>query len=108
MVEYVADQMVEAIEQAVAVADCGAVAKLPALRDAVLAIEDDPPARQLAEIYHRPENRAAHDRMPDRMLLRLAPLVEEIVRQGVDEGVFIAEPPGLRPGSSLVVCTCLS
>jgi hypothetical protein len=46
VVEHVADQMVEAIEQVVATTDCGAVATLPALRDAVPAIEDAPPARE--------------------------------------------------------------
>jgi AcrR family transcriptional regulator len=93
VVELLADQMVEGIEQAVAAAGGGGVGKLLALRDAVLAIEEDSPARDLAEIYHRPENRAAHDRVADQMLLRLAPLVERIVRQGVDEGVFTVENP---------------
>ena len=91
--EQTADEMVDAIERCVAAKDAGAVARLFALRDTVLAIASDSTGRELAEIYHRPENRAVHDRMAERLLLRLAPLVERIVRQGVAEGVFTAENP---------------
>jgi TetR/AcrR family fatty acid metabolism transcriptional regulator len=91
--ESIADRMLESIEEAVFGAIGGAVSKLLALRDAFLAIGADPDLRELAELYHRPENRATHDRMADRLLLRLAPLVERIVTEGVDEGVFAVEHP---------------
>lgn len=93
LVDQMAEEMVDSIERSVAATDAGAVARFLAFRDAVLAIASDPTGWELAEIYHRPENRAVHDRMAERLLPRLLPLVERIVRQGVDEGVFTAENP---------------
>jgi AcrR family transcriptional regulator len=91
--EQMVDGMVDAVERAVTATDTGAVDKLLALRDAILAVASDAAGQELAEIYHRPENREVHDRMAERVAPRLAPLVESIVRQGVDEGVFTAEDP---------------
>jgi len=93
LVERMADEMVDSIERAVAPTDGGAVAALLGLRDALLAVASDPTGWELAEIYHRPENRAVHDRMAERLLPRLVPLVERIVAQGVAEGVFTAPNP---------------
>ncbi len=93
LVERMADEMVDGIERAAAPTDRGAVAVLCRLRDALLAIAGDPTGWELAEIYHRPENRAVHDRMAGRLLPRLVPLVERVIRQGVAEGVFTAPNP---------------
>jgi AcrR family transcriptional regulator len=93
VVDQMADEMVQAIERSVAEPDAGAVARLLVFRDALLAIASDPTGWELAEIYHRPENRAVHDRMAERLLPRLAPLVEGIVMQGIAEGVFTVENP---------------
>lgn len=93
LVEQMVDGMVDTVERCVTATDAGAVAKLLAFRDAVLAIANNEAGRELAEIYHRPENRAVHDRMAERITPRLAPLIEKIVRQGVAEGVFTAEDP---------------
>ncbi len=94
VVDQMAEEMVDSIEKAVEAAD-GAVARLHALSDAILAFAGDPAARELAELYHRPENRAVHDRMAERLLPRLVPLVERIVAAGVAEGVFVAENPAV-------------
>lgn len=91
--EQMVDGMVEAIEQAVRSTDAGAVAKVLALRDAMLAIAADPAGWEIAEVYHRPENRAVHDRMAERIASRLGPLVESMVTQGVAEGTFHADDP---------------
>ena len=93
LAEQVAVRMVETAEKAVADAEAGAVAKLLALRDAISAFADDRAGRELAEIFHRPENRAVHDRLEERITPRFAPLVEQIVRQGMAEGVFAVENP---------------
>jgi len=93
VVEQMADGMVDAVERSVTGTEAGAVAKLVALRDAILDLANDAAGRELAGIYHRPENRAVHDRMAERMTPRLAPLLERIVRQGIAEGVFTAEDP---------------
>ena len=91
--EYITDRITESIERSLKQANVGAVGKVLALRDSFIALGDDPEILELAQMYHRPENRATHDRMADRLLLRLAPLVEDIVVQGVEEGVFVVEKP---------------
>jgi|GEM_PF-553744 AcrR family transcriptional regulator len=91
--EHITDCMTEEIQQAIEEAGGNAIVKLFALRDAMMAIESKPAIQQLAEIYHRPANRAVHDRMADRLLLRLAPILENVIMQGVDEGVFTADNP---------------
>jgi AcrR family transcriptional regulator len=93
LAEQMAEAMVLAVESAVASAETGAVDKLLALRDAILDMASDATGKELAAIYHRPENRAVHDRMAERLTPRLAPLVERIVDQGIAEGVFTAEDP---------------
>lgn len=93
VVEQMADEMVDSITRFVTATGAEAVAKLLALRDAVLVVAADPGGWEIARIYHRPENRAMHDRMAERLLPRLAPLVEKIVEQGLVEGVFMARDP---------------
>ncbi len=93
VVEQTVEDFVGAIERSMTATDSGAVAKLLALRDAVLEVANDSTRWDLARIYHRPENRAVHDRMAERLAPRLAPLVEGAVRQGVAEGVFSVEDP---------------
>jgi len=93
LAENMAGAMVAAVERAVASTDAGAVEKLRALWNAILDAAGDATARKLAAIYHRPQNRAVHHRMAERFTLRLAPLVEQIVTQGIAERVFTAEDP---------------
>lgn len=93
VIEHITDCMIDEIKQAIATAGGNAIAKLFALRDAMMSIEGKPVIQELAEIYHRPENRAVHDRMADRLILRLAPVVENVVIQGVAEGVFVVDNP---------------
>lgn len=93
VVEDMVDGMVDAVENALTATGAGAVAKLLALRDTLLNFANDAAGRELAEIYHRPENRAVHDRMAERIAPRLAPFVEKVVRQGVAEGIFTTPDP---------------
>ena len=93
LVERMVDGMVETVEQAVADASAGAGSKFHALRDAIIAMAGDSAGRELAEIYHRPENQVVHDRMAERITPRLFPLVEQIVQQGIDEGIFNVDNP---------------
>jgi AcrR family transcriptional regulator len=93
VVDGMAEELVDAIERSVSETDAGAAAKLRAFGDALIGLASDPSGWELAEIYHRPENRAVHDRMAARLLPRLLPLVEGIVRQGVAEGVFTVGDP---------------
>jgi len=86
--ERLGDAMVKGIERAVAAPESRAVEKLFALRDvfgdsAVIA-----DASELIEIMHRPGNRVIHDRLTEHLTPRLVAIVESIVEQGADEGVF--------------------
>ena len=91
--ERIAGGMVDAIEEAVGAATSGALAKFDALRETMVASARDPDHRELIEIYHRPENRAVHDRMAERITARLVPLLEDIIEQGIEEEVFAVEEP---------------
>lgn len=93
VVDQMADEMVDSIERSVNASPQGAVARFSALQDALLVLVNNPAKWELAETYHRPENRAVHDRMAERLLPRLVPLVERIIEQGIAEGVFTARNP---------------
>ncbi len=93
VVEQIGDELIEAIERSAKASEGGAVARLRAFSDTLVAAADDPATKELAELFHQPGNRPAHDRLAQRFLPRIAPLVEEIVRQGIAEDVFTAEDP---------------
>jgi AcrR family transcriptional regulator len=59
--------------------------------------------RDLIEIFHRPENRAIHDRISEHTFRALAPLVSEIVAEGVASGMFRAIDPG-RAAAYVFAC----
>jgi AcrR family transcriptional regulator len=86
--ERLTDATVESIERAVAAPDAGAVDKLFALRDSFGDSAALAGASELIEIIHRPGNRVLHDRLAEHLTPRLVTIVEGIVEQGVDEGVF--------------------
>lgn len=50
--------------------------------------------RDLIEVFHRPGNRAVHDRMSERIVARLAPDVAAIIADGIERGVFRRQDPG--------------
>lgn len=90
----VVERMGEAmIDGAAARVEAGqsAVDKLLILRDLLSDVGPEPGAAELIELMHRPENRALHDRFAEDLTPRFVPLVEEIVEQGVAEGVFNVE-----------------
>ena len=87
--ESLGDTMLEGIEQAVAVPDSPAVEKLLAFRDVFGDSTLIADASELIEIVHRPGNRVIHDRLAEHLTPRLVTIVERIVEQGVDEGVFV-------------------
>ena len=49
--------------------------------------------RDLIEVFHRPENRAVHDRMSERAMARLAPAIAAIVTDGIELGFFRQQDP---------------
>jgi len=95
LVDQMIDGIMDLIERLDREADMGAADRLHALFGIFLEQVQGSSRRELAEIYHRPENREVHNRMAERVMPRLAPIVENIIRQGVDEGVFVAEDPNM-------------
>jgi AcrR family transcriptional regulator len=88
VVEQMVAALGEQIEAGAASPDSPAVERLLNLRDALGGFEHDPAAVELAAFLHRPENRALHDRLTARLAERLVVIVEDIVVQGMAEGVF--------------------
>jgi AcrR family transcriptional regulator len=92
-VERMVDEMVEAMEATMTATGATAVERLLGFRDALAGFESAPAAVEMADIVHRSENRAMHDRLTEHLAPRLLPLVESIVVQGITEGVFDVPDP---------------
>lgn len=89
------DDAVQTIEAAIARPGLSAMDKLMVLRDALVDKTDEPHEIEMSRMFHRPENREVHDRMWSAYAVRMTPIVESIVAQGVEEGVFEAPDPRL-------------
>ena len=93
--ESLIDDAVSKIEQAVARQHETALEHFAAMREAFTAATDEPHEQELQRLFHRPENRAVHERMARGIVPRLVPLVAHMVAQGIDEGVFADQDPEL-------------
>lgn len=91
VVETMIDQVLQSIEAQVATPGLSALERFAAVRQAFVEISDEPHEQELQAMFHRPENRAIHDRMVAEMGGRIAPAIERIVAQGIDEGVFVPQ-----------------
>ena len=90
VVERVADAIIENTTVRIEAAS-SAVDKLLSLRSVLSGVDSEPEAAALTDLVHRPDNRILHDRLAEDMTLRLVPLLEAVVVQGVTEGVFSVE-----------------
>ncbi|MEO8572095.1 MAG: TetR/AcrR family transcriptional regulator [Chloroflexota bacterium] len=102
VVNAVAERMVEGVAnrvQALATdRDRSPVERLLAFGAEVSQVGGEPYELDLIEVFHRPENRAIHDRMGYQALARLAPAIEGIVADGIDLGLFRPQDPGRASG----------
>lgn len=89
------DDAMLSIEAAMARPGLSAIDKLVLLRNALVETTDEPHEIEMSRMFHRPENREVHDRMMGAYMVRMTPIVETIVEQGVEEGVFHAQDPRL-------------
>ena len=98
-VNAVAERMVNAVGDLVAAAASTAslspIDRLLALGKALQEIGREPYERDLIEMFHRPENRAVHDRISERILARLAPSLTTIIADGVSAHLFRPQNPRL-------------
>jgi AcrR family transcriptional regulator len=69
------------------------VERLLAFSAGVRSVGGEPYERELIEVFHRPENRVLHDRIGELALVRLAPVIEAIVAEGITAGQFRRQDP---------------
>ena len=106
-VNAVAEQMVEGvanrIEAVVTARDRSPVERLVALGGALREVGGEPHERDLIEVFHRPENRAIHDRMSERAFTRLAPQIAAVIADGLELGLFRVVDPH-RAATYVMAC----
>jgi TetR/AcrR family transcriptional regulator, fatty acid metabolism regulator protein len=94
----VAEQFVASLggtlESSLPGAEASAPERLRSLVQALVSLAATPANAAMAELLHRPENRALHDRLTEPLARRMFVLVEGIVGQGVAEGSMQVDDPG--------------
>jgi AcrR family transcriptional regulator len=97
VVNAVAERIVQGVGELVEVAlvdrSRSPVERVLALGQALSQVGRQPYEQELIEVFHRPENRAVHDRVGERAVDRIAPALESVIREGINSGVFIAQEP---------------
>lgn len=105
--ERVVDGVARTVETAAATPGLSPVERLLTLGRAVGHVGTEPNERELIEVFHRPANRAIHDRLSERIVVRLMATVESIVADGIDLGQFADQEPRLAAGFVLATFTSL-
>lgn len=59
--------------------------------------------RDLIEVFHRPENRAIHDRLAEQLVAQLKPTMTAIVSDGIAQGLFRPQDP-TRAATFILAC----
>ena len=91
IVELTLSQILEMAEQVADHPDLSALAKLEMLLAG--AQVGDAESLAVAEHLHRPENRELHEISNVQTVVKLSPILAQVVAQGVDEGVFSVAHP---------------
>jgi AcrR family transcriptional regulator len=98
-INAVAERMVnrvgDRVEAAASLPNLSPIDRLLALGKALREVGHDRVERDLVETFHRPENRAVHDRVSERMLARLAPALHTIIADGIAANLFRPQDPRL-------------
>jgi AcrR family transcriptional regulator len=105
--ERVVDGVARTVETAAATPGLSPVERLLSLGRSVGQVGIEPNERELIDVFHRPENRAIHDRLMERIVARLIATVESIVADGLAEGQFEDQDPRLAAGFVLATFTSL-
>jgi AcrR family transcriptional regulator len=99
VVTAVAERMVigvgERIEALANTPELSPIDRLLALGKTMQEVGREPYERDLVEMFHRPENRAVHDRISEHMVIRLTPSLSTIIADGVAARLFDAPDPRL-------------
>lgn len=91
--EHMAEEVSGMLESLMQKKQKNAVQSLASLGNALVNLLNDPASAALTDIFHKPENRAIHDLLAGRLIPRMLPLMEGIIRQGMAEGVFTVKNP---------------
>lgn len=98
-VNAVAERMVDSVgdlvETAAAAVGLSPIDRLLALGNALQDVGGQTYEREFVEMLHRPENRAVHDRISAGILTRLAPILQNIIADGVTASLFRRQDPRL-------------
>lgn len=105
--ERVVDGVAKVVETAAAQPGLSPVDRLLTLGRSVGQVGIEPHERELIDVFHRPVNRAIHDRLTGRILARLLGTVESIVADGIADGQFAHQDPHLAAGFVLATFTSL-
>jgi AcrR family transcriptional regulator len=105
--ERVVDAVVRVFETAAATPGLSPVERLLTLGESVGRVGTDPREHELIDVFHRPENRAIHDLLMARILVRATATVESIVSDGIAQRQFMAQDPHLAAGFVLATFTSL-
>ncbi|MHC4521406.1 MAG: TetR/AcrR family transcriptional regulator [Planctomycetota bacterium] len=95
VVEQMIDEMIDRIQAVSDETGLPARDRLVALGEALVEWSKEPGIAEVSEMFHRPENRAAHDRMAQRAKARLVPMYQQIIADGIEDGVFHVANPRL-------------
>ncbi len=85
------DQIVDMAEQVASETSLSALAKMELLLSGSHIGDDD--TLELAQMLHLPANRELHEITNIQTVLRLPPILAQIVEQGIREGVFATKRP---------------
>ena len=105
--ERVVDAVIRDFESAAATPGLSSVERLLTLGRSVGRVGTEPHEHELIDVFHRAENRAIHDRLMGRILVRAMATVESIVSDGIAEGQFAPQDPRLAAGFVLATFTSL-
>ncbi len=94
-VNAVAERLVEGVgtlvEETLAAPDRSPVERVLSLGEAVSQVGREPYERELVEAFHRPENRAVHDRVGEHAFARIAPALSAVIAEGIGAGQFVPQ-----------------
>ncbi len=107
IVTAVAERMVEGVgeqfDALMADRDRSPVERILAVGRATRQIGGEPHERDLIEVFHRPENRAIHDRLGESARERMKPTMSAVIDDGIKKGLFRPQDPA-RAAAFVLAC----
>src|SRR5262249_28373550 len=99
--ERIVNGVADHLELAASTPDLSPVERLLTLGRRLAEVGTQPYERELIEVFHRPENRAVHDRVSACIVTRLLPTLTAIIADGVAARFFRSQDP--RMAASFVL-----